>query len=194
MKRPSPVRSGRLVARLARITVSVALLFVGGCPLMVIDQNAYQTGKVLGPGSVRLAASTLMYYPDHASIDVGLGRGWEVGAGFGRTLTWDWNADLGVTRCLYSSRQLFSSALLQAEFAKGSGVLPPLVRVTTAAALSYWPSEQFGIYAPLRLSMLFAEPATFRYTERVWNDSLGEEVMSNVVEIGERCLGVVMLL
>jgi len=176
VKRPSPVRSGRLVARLARITVSVALLFVGGCPLYVIDQNAYQTGKVLGPGSVRLAASTLVYYPDHASIDVGLGRGWEVGAGFGRTLTWDWNADLGVTRSLYSSRNLFSSALLQAEFAKGSGLLSPLVRVTTAAALSYWPNERFGFYAPLRLSMLFTQPATFPYTERVWNDSLGEYV------------------
>lgn len=170
------LRSGHVVARLARLTVSVALLFVGGCPLLIIDQNAYQTGKVLGPGSVRLAASSILYYPDHASVDVGLGRGWEVGAGFGRTFTWDWNADLGVTRSLYSSRQFFSSALLQAEFARGSGLLPPLVRVTTAAALSYWPNEQFGIYAPLRLSMLFAEPATFPYTQWVWNDSLGERV------------------
>jgi len=75
------LRSGRVVARLARLTVSVALLFVGGCPLYIIDQNAYQTGKVLGPGSVRLAASTLVYYPDHASVDVGLGRGREVGPG-----------------------------------------------------------------------------------------------------------------
>ena len=146
---------------------------------MIIDQNAYQTGKVLGPGSVRVAASSLMYYPDHASVDVGLGRGWEVGAGFGGTLTWDWIADLGVTRSLYSSQRISSSALLQAEYARRTGLVPPLVRVTTAAALSYWPwpSEQFGIYAPLRLSMLFAEPATFPYNERVWNDSLGEHVL-----------------
>ena len=80
---------GRLVVRLARIAGAAALLFVGGCALMIMDQNAYQTGKVLGPGAVRLSAATLMEAPDRASIDVGLGRGWEVGAGFGATLTWD---------------------------------------------------------------------------------------------------------
>jgi hypothetical protein len=180
--RTGNARIRRAVRHLSWLAGTCLLLFVGGCPLYVIDQNAYQTGKVLGPGSVRLAASTLVYYPDHASIDVGVGRGWEVGAGFGRTLTWDWNADLGVTRSLYSNRNLFSSALLQAEFAKGSGVLSPLVRVTTGAAMSYWPNERFGFYVPLRLSMLFTQPATFPYTERVWNDSLGEYVHVN----GER--------
>jgi hypothetical protein len=174
---PRPLlRSGHVVALLARLTATCTPLFVGGCPLLVIDQNAYQTGKVLEPGSVRLAASSILYYPDRASVDVGLGQGWEVGAGLGRTLTWDWNADLGVTRSLYSNRQFFSSTMLQAEYARGSGRLPPLVRVTTAAATSYWFSEVFGIYAPLRLSMLFAEPATFPYTQRVWNDSLGEYI------------------
>jgi len=171
VKRPSPVRSGRLVARLARITVTVALLFVGGCPLFVIDQNAYQTGKVLGTGDVRVSTATLVYIPTHASVDVGLGRGWEVGAGFGQMFAWDWCGDLSVTRSLYSSQHLCSSVLLQAELAKGGGLLKPLGRVTTAAALSYWPSEGFGFYMPLRLSMLFTSPVTFPYMRRVWTDS-----------------------
>jgi len=144
--------------------------------LLVIDQNAYQTGKVLGPGATRLSASTLFYYPIHASVDVGLGRGWEVGAGFGQMFAWDWCGDLSVTRSLYSNRHLFSSAQLQAELARGGGRLGPLGRVTTAVALSYWFNEEFGIYAPLRLSMLFTSPATFPYTRRVWNDSIGEYI------------------
>ncbi|MCX6843372.1 MAG: hypothetical protein NTX53_13945 [candidate division WOR-3 bacterium] len=177
MKRLSRLRSGHLVARLARLIVSVALLFVGGCPLFVMDQNAYQTGKVLQTGKVRLSASTFSYFPMRASVDVGLGRRWEVGAGFGRTVSsWDWSGDLSVTRSIYSSRRLFSSVLLQAELARGGGLLKPLGRVTTAAALSYWPEEGFGIYMPLRLSMLFASPATFPYRREVWNDSLGEYV------------------
>jgi hypothetical protein len=160
----------------ARLTAACALLFVGGCMLLIIDQNAYQTGKVLGPGATRLSATTLFYYPTHASVDVGLGRGWEVGAGFGQMFAWDWCGDLSVTRSLYSNRHLFSSAQLQAELARGSGRLGPLGRVTTAAALSYWFSEEFGIYAPLRLSMLFTSPATFPYTRKVWNDSIGEYI------------------
>jgi len=176
VKRPSPLCSGRLVPRLARLAGSVALLLVGGCPLFVIDQNAYQTGKVLGPGDVRVSTATLVYFPTHASLDVGLGRGWEVGTGFGQMFAWDWSGDLSVTRSLYSSRHLFSSVLLQAELAKGGGLLKPLGRVTTAAALSYWPNERFVFYMPLRLSMLFTSPATFPYTEHVWNDSLGEFV------------------
>jgi hypothetical protein len=185
VRRPSLPRSGYVVARLARLTVSVALLFVGGCPLFVIDQNAYQTGKVLGPGDVRVSAATLVYFPTHASLDVGLGRGWEVGAGFGQMFAWDWSGDLSVTRSLYSSRHLYSSVLLQAELAKGGGLLKPLGRVTTAAALSYWPSEGFGFYIPLRLSMLFTSPATFPYMRRVWTDSgsvyvPGERVFSGL--------------
>jgi hypothetical protein len=176
MKRPLSPGSGLRAARLARIAVTVALLFVGGCPLFVIDQNAYQTGKVLGPGTTRLSASMLCYYPTHASVDVGLGRGWEVGAGFGQMSAWDWSGDLSVTRSVYSSQHLFSSVLLQAELARGGGRLKPLGRVTTAAAVSYWPSEEFGIYAPLRLSMLFTSHATFPYTKRVWNDSLNNYV------------------
>jgi hypothetical protein len=176
VKRPSPIRSGRLFAWLTRLTVSVALLFVGGCPLIVTDHNAFQTGKVLRPGAVRLSATTHLYYPTRAAVDVGLGRGWEVGAGFGQMFAWDWSGDLSVTRSLYSSRRLYSSVLLQAELARGGGRLSPLGRVTTAAALSYWPSEGFGFYMPLRLSMLFTSPATFPYTRRVWNDSLGEYV------------------
>ncbi|MCX6843512.1 MAG: hypothetical protein NTX53_14660 [candidate division WOR-3 bacterium] len=69
MRRPSSLRSSRLVARLARLTVSVALLFVGGCPLFVMDQNAYETGKVLQTGKVRLSASTFAYAPMRASVD-----------------------------------------------------------------------------------------------------------------------------
>jgi len=182
MKSPS-LNCGRLFAWLARLAGTCALLVVGGCPLFVIDQNAYQTGKVLGPGEVRLSAATLTNYPTHASVDVGLGRGWEAGAGFGQMFAWDWCGDLSVTRSLYSSRHLFSSALFQAELAKGSGRLSRLGRVTTAAALSYWPNERFGIYAPLRLSMLFTSPATFPYTERVWNDSLGEYVHVSGVRV-----------
>jgi hypothetical protein len=173
MKRPSPLCSCRLGARLARLTVSVALLFVGGCPLIVTDHNAFQTGKVLRPGSVRLSAATHLYYPTRAAVDVGLGRGWEAGAGFGQMAVWGWSGDLSLTRSIYSSRRLHSSVLLQAELARGEGRQPPLRRVTSAAALSYWPSEGFGLYMPLRLSMLFASPATFPYTRRVWNDSLG---------------------
>ncbi len=181
--RSGHVRTRWATHRLIRLAGTCALLFVGGCPLSVIDQNAYQTGKVLGPGDVRVSAATLVYFPTHTSVDVGLGRGWEVGAGFGQMFAWDWAGDLSVTRSLYSSRHLFSSVLLQAELAKGSGRLSPLSRVTTGAALSYWPNERFGFYAPLRLSMLFTSPATFPYTERVWNDSLGEFVHVSGVRI-----------
>jgi hypothetical protein len=89
-------------------------------------------------------------------------------------VNWGWSGDLSLTGSLYSSRRLYSSVLLQAELARGEGRQPPLGRVTTAAALSYWPEERFGFYVPLRLSMLFASPATFPYTRRIWNDSLGE--------------------
>lgn len=172
MNHPSSLRSARLVARLARLTVSVALLFVGGCPLIVTDHNAFQTGKVLHTGEVGLCATTFNLYPMRASVDVGLGRRWEAGAGFGRTVSsWGWSGDLSVTRSLYSSRYLYSSVLLQAELARGEGLLKPLGRVTTAAALSYWPSERFGFYMPLRLSMLFTSPVTFPYMRRVWTDS-----------------------
>ena len=88
-------------------------------------------------------------------------------------MDWGWSGDLSVTRSLYSSRHLFSSALFQAELARGFDRVPPLGRVTGAAALSYWPWQGFGLYVPLRLSMLFASPATFPYTREVWSDSLG---------------------
>jgi len=169
-------RIKRAARQLSWLAGTCVLLFVGGCPLFIIDQNAYQTGKVLEPGALRLSASMLTDIPTHASFDVGLGRGWEAGAGFGQMFAWDWAGDVSVTRSLYASRHVYSSVLLQAELARGGGLLSPLGRVTTGAALSYWPIERFGFYAPLRLSMLFTQPATFPYTERVWNDSLGEYV------------------
>jgi|GEM_PF-2227776 len=176
VKRPLCFRPGGLVAQLARLVGLVSLLLAGGCPWMVADHNAFQTGKLLRLGAVRLSAATFLYYPTRASVDVGLGRGWEAGAGFGRIAFWGWSGDLSVTRSLYSSQRVFSSVLLQAELAKDEGSKPPLGRVTTAAALSYWPCEWVGFYAPLRLSMLFASPVTFPSTREVWNDSLGKRV------------------
>ncbi|MEI8191974.1 MAG: hypothetical protein WCI75_19865 [candidate division NC10 bacterium] len=176
MKRPPSFPSGRLVARPARLVGLVALLLIGGCPLQVMDPNAFQTGRVLKRGEGRLSGSTVAYAPARASVDVGLGRGWEAGAGYGYLVAWGRSGDLSVTRSLYSSRRLFSSVLLQAELARGFDSVPPLGRVTGAAALSYWPWEGVGLYVPLRLSMLFASPATFPYSRSVWNDSLGRYV------------------
>jgi hypothetical protein len=35
--------------------------------------------------------------------------------------------------------------------------------VTTAAALCYWPTEEFGFYMPFRLNMLFTSPVSLPY-------------------------------
>ena len=160
-------------ARLSRLAALVFLL-IGGCPLQVMDQNAFQTGRVLERGEVLLSGSTIGYYPTRVSADVGLGGGWEVGAGYGYLFNWGWSGDASVIRSLYSSRQLSSSVLFQAELAEGAGRMPLLGRLTTAAAASYWPVDGVGIYLPLRLSMLFAPPATFPYQKRVRDDSTHE--------------------
>jgi len=173
---PPRHRFGRLAARLSRSLGLVALLLVGGCPLFVLDHNAFQTGKVLDPKTVRVSTTTLAHAPFRGSVDVGLGRGWEAGAGFGRMLDWGWSGDVSVTRSLYSEEHLFSSALLQAELAKRDDGYPLLGRVTAAAAAGFWPTEWLGIFVPIRLSMLLASPVTFRDSGYGWNDSLGEYV------------------
>jgi hypothetical protein len=173
---PPRHRSGRLAARLSRSFGLVALLLVGGCPLFVVDHNAFQTGKVLDPRTVRVSTTTFAYAPFRGSFDVGLGRGWEAGVGFGRMIDWGWSGDVSVTRSLYSEEHLFSSALLQAELAKRDDGYPLLGRVTAATAAGFWPTEWLGVFVPIRLSMLLASPVTFRDSGYVWNDSLGEYV------------------
>lgn len=168
---------------LARLSGAAILLFVGGCIWTLSDHNAFQTGKVLAPGAVRLSATTvLLNYPLHASADVGLGRGWEAGAGFGQMLDWGWSGDLSLTRSLYSSRYVYSSVQLQGELANGSGGQPHLGRVTAAAALSYWPSESFGFYMPLRLSMLFAPSVTRPYHGGIHGVGLGDNIAASGVQ------------
>ena len=89
-------------------------------------------------------------------------------------LDWGWSGDLSLTRSLYSSRYIFSSLQLQAELADGYGGQPDLGRVTAGAALSYWPTEHFGLYMPLRLSMLFAPSVTRPYEGEIHGVSLTE--------------------
>lgn len=154
----------RAFARL-RQSVAVVLLLTSGCvpTLMLMDQNAYQTGKVLDKGKVRASANTIVYLPLRGALDYGLGRGWQLGGGFGCQFDWGWSGQINLTRRLYSSRHLFGSALCEVELAGGVAPQPPLVRATMAVAGSYYLVDWFGVYLPLRLSMVLAPEAVFPY-------------------------------
>jgi len=154
--------------------VAAALLstLFGGCTILLIDQEAFQTGKVLERGQVQATGLSYYYLPmPYGSLACGLGNGLELGIAGGMDFPELLSASLSAKQSVYSNRNLFSSASLSLEaFSRSDTFRYSGARVSATGTLGYYPWSWLGVYAPMKLSYIYWRPDFFagiRRGERV---------------------------
>jgi hypothetical protein len=147
-------------------TAVVCVLF-SGCNIWLVDQEAFQTGKVLERGQVQATVHSFVfdeyYLLPYGSSSCGIGHGLELGIAGGKDcLVPAWNGLFSATQSVYSSRHLFGSASLSLEgFAREDTFRFSGARVSATGALGYYPWSWLGIYVPLKLSYIYGRPDSF---------------------------------
>jgi hypothetical protein len=146
----------------ALLAAALVCALFGGC-IMLTDQEAFQTGKVLERGQVQATARSYEYYPtSYGSLTCGVGKGLELEIAGGKDFPEPWSALLSVTKSVYSSRNLFGSAALSLEgFARSDTFRYSGARASATGALGYYPWSWLGAYVPVKLSYILWQPDSY---------------------------------
>jgi len=161
----------RSVIRLWLVCAVVLLLCVG-CGTWLCDTDLATTGRPLEEGQTEVNASSFFVLPWTLGASRGLGHGWEVRGRLGfagsYVLTTHMEAvptvdplygfSLGATKSLHDRTPLHLSAVgeiagFTSFYSSGQKAVHG-VRTTAGLALAYYPSENFGVYLPVKLNVM----------------------------------------